>query len=104
MIKIATLGPSGTFSEIATHKYIKEQSESCSIHFFPSLKRVLHEIGESCDIGILPIENFSEGSIAVVLDQLVNLNLCITNEIVLPIEFSFVANTTNINEIENVFS
>lgn len=103
MIKISTLGPAGTFSEIATHKFIKQQPESFSISFLPSIKSVLHEIGDSCDIGILPIENLSEGFIAVVLDELVELDLCIIAEILLPIEFSFVANTANISELKQLF-
>ncbi|PKG98562.1 prephenate dehydratase domain-containing protein [Paraglaciecola sp. MB-3u-78] len=103
MLKILTLGPAGTFSEVAAHKFIKQQSESFSISFLPSIKSVLHEIGYSCDIGILPIENFSEGFIAVVLDELVELDLCIIDEIILPIEFSFVANTPNIKEVKELF-
>ncbi|MFQ3250295.1 prephenate dehydratase [Alteromonas sp. KS69] len=103
MLKIVTLGPAGTFSELATHKFIKQRSESCNICFLPSIKSVLHEIGHSSDIGILPIENFSEGFIAVVLDELAALDLCIIDEILLPIKFSFVANSANINEIEQLF-
>lgn len=103
MLKIATLGPSGTFSELATQKYIQQQTECCSIHFLPSIKQVLHEIGQSCDIGIIPIENFSEGFIAVVLDQLIELDLCIIDEVMLPIEFAFVSNAANMIEIEQLF-
>lgn len=103
MLTIGTLGPAGTFSELATHKFIKQHPQPHSVNFITSIKGVLREIGNSCDIGILPIENFSEGFIAVVLDELVELNLQIIDEILLPVEFSFVANTFNIENVEQVF-
>lgn len=103
MVKIVTLGPAGTFCELATHKFIEQQAQDFDISFLPSIKNVLHEIGHGSDIGILPIENFSEGFIAVVLDELAALDLRIIDEILLPIEFSFVANTPHIEEIEQLF-
>ena len=103
MLKIATLGPAGTFSELATQKFIQLQSERYSISFLSSIKNVLLEIGHSCDLGIIPIENFSEGFIAIVLDQLVELDLCIIDEVMLPIEFSFVSRTAKLSEIEQLF-
>jgi prephenate dehydratase len=103
MLKIATLGPAGTFSEFATKEFTKQQSAIYDVHFSPTIKKVLHEIGRSCDIGIIPIENFSEGFIAVVLDQLVELDLCIIDEVLLPIEFSFVSNAKRLNEMDQLF-
>ena len=69
----------------------------------PTIRKALHEIGQSCDIGIIPIENFSEGFIALVLDLLVELDLCIIDEVMLPIEFSFVSNAKQIKDIEQLF-
>ena len=103
MVNIATLGPAGTFSELATKKFIKQKDEIYDIHFFPSIKSVLYEIGHSCEMGVIPIENFSEGFIALVLDELVELDLCIINEIMLPIEFSFVSLTENMIDIKELF-
>ena len=59
MLKIATLGPAGTFSELATKKFIQHQSELYDVHFLPTITQAVHEIGKSCDVGIIPIENFS---------------------------------------------
>jgi len=69
----------------------------------PTLKSVLHEIGKSADIGIIPIENFSEGFVAQVLDELVDLDLSIIAEVLLPIEFSFVSNCESLKEVNDVF-
>ncbi|MCP4323875.1 MULTISPECIES: prephenate dehydratase domain-containing protein [Alteromonadales] len=103
MLKIVTLGPAGTFSELATKKFIQQQSSVCDVNFLPTIRKVLHEIGQSCDIGIIPIENFSEGFIALVLDLLVELDLCIVDEVMLPIEFSFVSNARRLKEIDQLF-
>jgi prephenate dehydratase len=103
MLKIATLGPAGTFSELATKKFIQHQSVLYDVHFLPTIKQAVSEIGQSCDIGIIPIENFSEGFIALVLDLLVELDLRIIDEVMLPIEFSFVSNAKHVNEIEHLF-
>ena len=103
MLRIVTLGPAGTFSELATKKFIQQQSAICDVYFLPTIRKALHEIGQSCDIGIIPIENFSEGFIALVLDLLVELDLCIIDEVMLPIEFSFVSNAKQIKDIEQLF-
>ncbi|MGQ8364524.1 prephenate dehydratase [Glaciecola sp. 1036] len=103
MKKVATLGPSGTFSEMATLRYLDTQDTPFEITLFRSIKHALNEIGESCDIGILPIENFSEGFISLVLDELIELDLVIMDEIVLPIEFSFIANTPNIEDVKKLY-
>ena len=57
MLRIVTLGPAGTFSELATKKFIQQQSAICDVYFLPTIRKALHEIGQSCDIGIIPIEN-----------------------------------------------
>ncbi|MHA2939717.1 prephenate dehydratase [Vibrio sp. RC27] len=104
MNKIATLGPSGTFSEIATHRYLATQSQSnYEINYYPSIKAVFNAIGDECDIGVLPIENFSEGFIPVVLDELIASSLTIVAEIVLPIHFSVVSQAKSVDEIQRLF-
>lgn len=103
MVKISTLGPAGTFSELATKKFVQQKNEICDIRFFSSIKNVLHEIGYSCEIGVIPIENFSEGFIAEVLDELVERDLSIISEIILPIEFSFVSPMKSIGDIKELF-
>ena len=67
MLKIVTLGPAGTFSELATHKFIKQQSESCNICFLPSIKSVLHEIDHSVG-AIVPSGSFNSEQFALTID------------------------------------
>jgi prephenate dehydratase len=104
MSKIATLGPAGTFSDIATQRYLSALATSNDeICYYASIKAALHAVGEECDIGVLPIENFSEGFIPVILDELVSSSLTIVAEIVLPIRFSLVSQSQRLSDIQRLF-
>ena len=101
--KIATLGPQGTFSDTATQRYIAGQAMHCDVSYFDSIKQALNAVGQSCDMGILPVENFSEGFISLVLDHLLDANLSIQAEIRLPIQFSLVSNSSDVSNIKQLF-
>lgn len=103
MKKLATLGPKGTYSESASLKYINECKIPYEIEYFSSIKQVLNSVGVSSDIAILPIENFSEGFITLVLDHLINSKLNIVSEILLPIQFSFVSNVEDLTKVNQLF-
>jgi prephenate dehydratase len=103
MIKIATLGPAGTFSDTATQRYIKTQTQTCEIHYFDSIKLALNAIGERCEFGVLPVENFSEGFISLVLDHLLDSDLSVVSEIRLAIQFSLVSQTTQLDAIKQLY-
>ena len=103
MNKLATLGPKGTFSGSASLKYINECNTAYEIEYFSSIKQVLNSVGVSSDIAILPIENFSEGFVTLVLDHLIQSKLNIISEILLPIQFSFVSNMADLTKLEQLF-
>lgn len=103
MKRIATLGPPGTFSDAATLKYAATQDDPYEVEYFPTIGHALKAIGRTCEIGVLPIENFSEGFIPLVLDQLVDADLTIVGEIMLPIQFSFVSTANERHEISQLF-
>lgn len=69
-------------------------------------KDVVEGVKENClDLGILPVENTSEGSIGEVNDLLVSSNLFIVGEIKLQINHSFLTlPETDFNEIKYVYS
>lgn len=115
-MKISTLGPVGTFSDLATRKYLSSIDAGCyddtncssisyfdSITYFDSIKSVLASLQTEADIAIIPVENFSEGFIPQVLDFLVDNELSIIAEILLPIKFSFLSNESNSCNIKKLF-
>ncbi|GAC14445.1 prephenate dehydratase [Aliiglaciecola lipolytica] len=103
MKKIATLGPPGTFSDMATGIYTAAQSDTFQVEYFPTIVGTLSEVGKSCDIGIIPIENFSEGFIALVLDELISADLNVIDEIILPIKFSMISNAHSLSDIQQLY-
>lgn len=106
MKSIATLGPIGTFADIATHKYLEEISATQDVKYYPSIKLALNAVGRVCDVAVLPIENFSEGFIPILLDALAkkDADLYIAYEVRLPVHFSFVSNSPSMGNIKKIFS
>lgn len=95
MLTIATLGPKDTFSDLATKQYIqaiqdKDPVPNTDIKYYSTLSQTFQAVGKDCQLGVLPIENLSEGYVQVVLDQLLDTKLFVISELLLPIQFSFV--------------
>ncbi len=103
MNKILTLGPQGTFSDAATSKYIDTLEGAWQVVYFPSIGSALKAIGETCEVGVLPIENFSEGFIPLVLDHLARAELTIIGEIMLSVHFCLVSMTSELAQINQLF-
>lgn len=101
-IRVAFLGPEGTFSHAAAIK-----------NFGPSIVRVPTDIinsvfelvsAKEADYGVVPIENSSGGVVVHTLDALMNSNLKICGEIKLPIEQHFLVNAEDSTPIRRIYS
>jgi len=92
MNKIATLGPTGTFSELAVKKYSELIDKNVEMKFYPTISKAFNSIGRECEYGIIPIENTLDGYVQPTLDLLSQADLYIIYEIVVPIQFAFVGN------------
>lgn len=103
MLNIATLGPKETFSDLATQQYINSQCKPFDIKYFSSLTDTFNAIGKECEYGVLPIENLSEGYVQVVLDHLLNTDLIVVSELLLAIQFSFVADCKDVSEVTELY-
>ena len=108
MLTIATLGPKDTFSDIATKQYIqliqnKQPIQKAHIQYYATLTQTFEAIGKECQLGVLPIENLSEGYVQVVLDQLLNTKLFVISELLLPIQFSFVGFCDDISQLTDLY-
>jgi len=108
MLTIATLGPKDTFSDLATKQYIKviqAQSieQATQIQYYATLSQTFEAIGKDCQLGVLPIENLSEGYVQVVLDKLLDTKLSVISELLLPIQFSFVGFCDNLPELTDLY-
>jgi prephenate dehydratase len=104
MKKLATLGPTGTFSELAGRKYIETINESMELKLYPTITKVFDAIGEECEFGIIPIENTLDGYVQIVLDLLAQSDVQIIKELVISIQFAFVGNAVDISEIKKIYA
>jgi prephenate dehydratase len=108
MLTIATLGPKDTFSDLATKQYIKAIQDQnieqpTQIQYYATLSQTFEAIGKECQLGVLPIENLSEGYVQVVLDKLLDTHLSVISELLLPIQFSFVAFCEELSELKDLY-
>ena len=79
---IGLLGPEGTYSE----KAAKKMDANTQLKYFNDLEEVIESvITEEVDYGILPIENSLEGSIGITMDALLEYNIIIIGEVIVPI-------------------
>lgn len=85
----AVLGPRGTFSEEAAHRYWGEAMNITTAQSIPELFQMLLR-GEIDDV-LVPIENSLAGSIDISMACLQEYPVCIKGEIVMPIEQHLVA-------------
>lgn len=91
-MNIATLGPAGTFSELAAIEFAASLEQPASLQFYPSLQRTLAAVGRDCPVAVVPLENIVEGIVSPVIDGLLKQPLQIIAELSIPVRFSLLAN------------
>ncbi len=82
-LKVAFLGPEGTFTQAAVLKHFGASVRSLPL---PAIDEVFHEVeGGIADFGVVPIENSSEGTVNHTLDMFLASALKICGEVELRI-------------------
>jgi len=101
-LRVAYLGPEGTYSEEAARRQYGETSVYVPAD---SLDSVLHAVehGEA-DVAVLPVENSTEGSVARTLDLLTQTTLYICGETTLPIHHQLLSNEKNLKAVAEVIA
>ena len=102
-VRVAYLGPEGTFSHMA----VKRQF-GMSAHLMPigTIPGVFEEVERgNADIGVVPVENTTEGVVNHTLDSFMESDLKISAEIALEVTMCLLARAgTELAEIERVYS
>ena len=104
-MRVAYLGPAGTFSEEALRASAREEVDE--VPYTTVYEAVMAVQNAEVDSAVVPIENSIEGSVTATLDTLVHEapEVRITRELVLPIEHNLVArNDMKLDMIERVLS
>ncbi|MBI4661366.1 MAG: prephenate dehydratase [Verrucomicrobia bacterium] len=98
---IAYFGPEATFTHQAA---IRRFGSSLHYSAQKTIAEVFNEVSKNrADYGVVPVENSTEGVVTHTLDMLVDSDLKIVAQIVLPIQHCLVGNV-KIAEIERLFS
>lgn len=100
-IKVAFLGPEGTFTQQAALKHFGHSAQSVPLN---AIDEVFREVeAGSCQFGVVPVENSTEGVVTHTLDNFMDSNLTICGDVVLRIHqnlmVSDVTKTANITRI-----
>jgi chorismate mutase / prephenate dehydratase len=100
--RVAYLGPPGTFTHMAAQQAFGPEA---SLVETSTIAGVFERVtaGEA-ELGVVPIENSSEGSVAPTLDGLLESELSIQREVVLEIEQCLVAQHGELSRLRRVAS
>jgi chorismate mutase/prephenate dehydratase len=101
-LKIAYLGPEGTFTQQAVHKHFGQSVHALS---HPAIDVVFEQVqsGEA-DFGVVPVENSTQGIVSHTLDMFLDSDLKICGEIELRVHQNLLTHAKNLSQIERVYS
>src|SRR5271157_5903380 len=99
-LKVAFLGPEGTFTQAAVHKHFGSSVRALPL---PAIDEVFHEVeGGVADFGVVPIENSSEGTVNHTLDMFLGSPLKICGEVELRINHHLMGRMNAIGDVKRV--
>lgn len=102
-IKVAYLGPEGTFTQQAALKHFGHSAVAMP---FSAIDEVFREVeAGAVNYGVVPVENSTEGVVNHTLDNFMGSNLKICGEVELRIHHNLmVSEVTNVNSISRIYS
>jgi chorismate mutase / prephenate dehydratase len=99
-LKVAFLGPEGTFSQTAVHAHFGHSVRALPL---TSTDEVFHEVeAGAADFGVVPVENSTEGTINNTLDRFLNSPLKICGEVELRVHHFLMGNVSTLERVERV--
>ncbi len=109
-LKVAHLGPPGTYAEQAAFFYLNwlstYQGISASLSPYSTIAQSLQAVADKQNqVAVVPVENSIEGSVNMTLDSLWQLeSLKIQLALILPIQHTLISYATNLDTIKTVYS
>jgi chorismate mutase/prephenate dehydratase len=101
-LKVAFLGPEGTFTQTAVYKHFGHSVRALPL---PAIDEVFHEVENGhADFGVVPIENSTEGTVNHTLDRFLTSPLKICGEVELRIHQFLMGRMTELSRIARVCS
>jgi len=101
-LRVAYLGPRGTFSEAAVFQRFGKASEGLPADSIDGVFTAVEN--GTANYGLVPVENSTEGAIGRTLDLLLNSNLNICGEVLLQVHQCVLSNEDDLSLIRKVYS
>lgn len=99
-VKVAYLGPEGTYSQSAVLKHF---GHSVQTHSLKSIDEVFFEVqGGRADFGVVPVENSSEGAVSNTLDRFMTTKLHICGEVELRVHHNLIGRMKDLAEVRRI--
>ena len=99
-LRVAYLGPEGTYSQAATDAHFGHAVEPLSERSIPDIFQAV-EAGRA-DFGVVPVENSTEGAVNHTLDLLMSTHLRICGEVRLRIRHHLLSTAGALDEVRSV--
>jgi len=99
-LKVAFLGPEGTFTQQAVYKHFGHSVRALAL---PSIEDVFHEVeAGDADFGLVPIENSTEGTVTHTLDRFLLSPLSICGEVELRIHQYLMGRMKSLEQVQRI--
>jgi chorismate mutase/prephenate dehydratase len=101
-LKVAFLGPEGTFTQQAVYKQFGHSVRALAL---PSIEEVFHEVeAGAADFGVVPIENSTEGTVTHTLDRFIVSPLYICGEVELRVQQFLMGRMNSLSDVQRICS
>jgi chorismate mutase / prephenate dehydratase len=101
-LRIAYLGPEGTFTHQAA---VKKFGEKSGYLHCKTIDNIFLEVEKGrADFGVVPIENSMEGVVTHTLDMFTESSLKITSEILIDVHHYLLSNENSLSKVKRIFS
>lgn len=101
-LKIAYLGPEGTFTQQAVYKHFGHSVQALG---HAGIESVFEQVqGAEADFGVVPIENSTQGIVTHTLDMFLDSDLHICGEVEMRIHHNLLTRSESVSGIERVYA
>lgn len=101
-LKIAYLGPEGTFTQSAALKHFGHSVATVSMSSIPDVFSAVES--EHADYGLVPVENSTEGVISHTLDMFIDSRLKVCGEVEIRVHHHLANRSQDVSQIKTIFS
>lgn len=101
-LKIAYLGPEGTFTQSAALKHFGHSVSTVPMSSIPDVFNAVES--RHADYGLVPVENSTEGVISHTLDMFMDSSLKVCGEVEIPIHHHLAMRSHDVSQIKRIYS